>query len=104
MTLTVGAVLAPPALLTVAVPLVVAGEVSEGVVAGPAVGGAGLAVVVFIAQYVVGVTQLALVAEVHVLGPFLPDCQPAAGRQPADEVVLVVWRKEGRHDVCLLTS
>lgn len=93
--LTVRAVLAPPALQAAAAPVVIAGVVAKGVVAGPAVGGAGLTVVVLSAHYVVGVTQLALVAKVHVLGPLLPDGQPAAGRQPADEVVLVLWVNEG---------
>lgn len=101
-TLTISAVLAPPALLAAAAPVVVAGVVAEGVVAGPAVGGAGLAVVVLVAHHVVGVAQLALVAEVHVLGPFLTDGQPAAGGQPADEVVLVLWRNEGRDETLLL--
>lgn len=77
------------------VPLVVAGVVAEGVVAGSAVGGAGLAVVVLVTHHVVGVAQLALVAKVHVLGPLLADGQPAAGRQTADEVVLVLWRNKG---------
>lgn len=99
--LTLSAVLAPPALQALAVPLVVAGEVSEGVVAGPAVGGARLAVVELVAHHVVGVTQLALVAKVHVLGPFLTHGQPAAGRQPADEVVLVLWVKRGRRCYCV---
>lgn len=78
-----------------AVPLVVAGVVAEGVVAGPAVGGAGLAVVILVAHHVVGVAQLALVAGVHVLGPFVPNGQPTTLRQPADQVVLVLWMNEG---------
>lgn len=96
LTLTVRAVLVPPALLAAAVPFVVAGVVAEGVVAGPAVGGAGLTVVVLVAHHMVGVAELALVAKMHVLGPFLPDSQAAAGRQPADEVVLVLCMNEGR--------
>jgi len=89
--LTVRAVLALPALQAVTFPLAVAVVVAEGVVAGPAVAGAGLSVVVLAAHHVVGVTQLALVAKVHVLGPFIPNCQLPAGRHPTDEVVLVLW-------------
>lgn len=74
-----------------AVPLVVTVVVAERVVAGPAVGGAGLAVVELIAHHVIRVAELALIAKVHVLGPVLPDGQPAARRQPADQVVLVLW-------------
>lgn len=93
--LTVRAVITRPALQAVAVPIIVAGVVAEGVVARPAVGGAGLSVVVLVAHNMVGVAELALVAKVHVLGPFLPYVQPAAGRQPAYEVVLVLWMNEG---------
>lgn len=94
--LTLNAVFSLPALQAVALPVIVAGEVSPGVVSGPAVGGAGLSVVVLITHDVVGVAQLALVAKVNVLGPFLPHRQLAAGRQPADEVVLVPWMNEQR--------
>lgn len=97
LTLTLSAVLATPALLAAAVPVVVAGVVAEGVVTGPAVGGAGLTMVVLVTHHMVGVAQLTLVAKVHVLGPFLPDSQTAAGCQPADEVVLVLWMNEGRN-------
>lgn len=90
-TLTVRAVLPRPAVLAAPVALAVAGVVAEGVVAGPAVGGASLAVVVLAADHVVRVAQLALVAEVDVLGPVLPHGQSAAGRQATDEVVLVLW-------------
>lgn len=96
--LTVAAVFALPAPEAAPIPVIVTGEVAEGVVAGAAVGGAGLAVVVLVAHHMVGITKLTLVAGVHVLGPSLPDGQPAAGRQPADEVVLVLWMNEGRGD------
>ncbi len=94
LTLTIRAVLAAPALLTAAVPFVVASPVAKGVIAGPAEGGAELAMIVFITHHVVRVAQLALVAEVHILGPIMPHSQPAAGRQPADEVVLALWMNE----------
>lgn len=68
---------------------------AEGVVAGPAVRGAGLAVIVLVAHHVVRVAQLALVAKVHVLGPVVADGQSAPGRQPAHEVVLVFWMSGG---------
>lgn len=88
--LTLGAVLAAPALLTDPPPIGVAAEVSEGVVAGPTVGGARLAVVELVAHHVVGVAQLALVAIVHVLRPVGAHGQLAARGQPADQVVLVL--------------
>lgn len=94
--LTVTAVFSLPALQAVAVPVVVAGEVSPGVVTGSAVSGALFAVVVLIAHDVVGVTQLALVGGVDVLGPLVPDRQFAAGGQTADEVVLVLCMNEQR--------
>lgn len=94
--LTIRAVLAAPALQALAVPLGVAGEVSEGVVPGPAVGAAGLPVVVLVADHTVGVTELALVPNVHILGPFLSDGQPASGRQSVHKVVLLLWVNKGR--------
>lgn len=73
--------------------LVVAAVVAQAVVAGLAEGGADLAVVVLVADHVVGVAQLALVAGVDVLGPFLSR-QLEVGGEAADHVVLVLWRKE----------
>lgn len=64
---------------------------AEGVIAGPAVVGAGHAVVVLVADYVVGVVELALAVQVLAPGPLTPQGQVAAGRRPADEVVLVFW-------------
>lgn len=94
--LTDRAVLATPALQAVTVPFDVAGEVSKSVVTGSAVGGTGFAMVVLVAYHTVGVTQLALVPKVLILGPFLSDGQPVSGRQSADEVVLVLWVDEVR--------
>lgn len=71
------AVLARPALLALAVPLVITCEMAEGVIAGPAVCRAGFAVVMLIAHHMVRVAQLTLVSEMHITGPFLPDGQPA---------------------------
>lgn len=88
--LTLAAVLAAPALLTDPLPVAVAAEVSERVVAGATVGGARLAVVELVAHHVVGVAQLALVAEVHVLRPALTHGLLAVGGQAADQVVLVL--------------
>lgn len=99
------AVIATPALQAVAVPLCVTGEVAEDVVAGLAEGGAGGAIVVFVAHGAVGVTELTLVAEVLVLGPVLSHGEPAARGQSTDKVVLVLWmneRKSGEfhHEIC----
>lgn len=63
---------------------------AQRVVPGAAVVRAPLPEVVLVAEDVVGVTQLALLAEVHVLGPVLADRQPPLGGQTADQVVLVV--------------
>lgn len=93
--LTVGAVLAAPALLTDFVALAVTAEVPQLVVPGPAVGGARLAVVELVAHHVVGVAQLAVVANVHVLRPRRTHGQLAAGGQPAEQVVLVLWGDKG---------
>lgn len=88
--LTVGAVLAAPALLADPPPVSVAAEVAKGVVAGSAVGGARLPVVELVAHHVVGVAQLALVAQVHILRPVWAHAQLAACGQTADQVVLVL--------------
>lgn len=87
-----GAVLSGPSLQTDPVPRLVAGVVAEGVVARAAVGRALRPVVVFVTEHVVGVPELALVTEVHVLGPLLSNGESAAGRQAADQIVLVICR------------
>lgn len=93
--LTLRAVVSLPALQTDAVPLLVAGVVAQRVIPWSAVVGAPVPKVVLVAEDVVGVTQLTLLPEVHVLGPVLPNGEPPLGRQTTDQVVLVVWRGEG---------
>lgn len=93
--LTVGAVLAAPALLADFAALLVTAEVPQLVVPGAAVGGARLAVVELVAHHVVGVAQLAVVGGVHVLRPRLAHGQLAAGGQAADQVALVLWGDKG---------
>lgn len=88
--LTLRAVVSLPALQAESVALLVAGVVTKRVVSGSAVVRASLPEVVLVAEDVVGITQLALLAKVHVLRPVLADCQSPLGRQTADEVVLVV--------------
>lgn len=88
--LTLRAVVSLPALQTDAVALLVTRVVAQRVVPGPAVVRASVAKVVVVAEDVVGITQLALLAEMHVLGPVLADGESPLGRQAADEVVLVV--------------
>lgn len=90
-TLTLRAVVPLPPFQADAVALLVAGVVAQRVVPRPAVLGATVPKVVLVTEDVVGVAQLALLAEVHVLGPVLADGQPPPGRQAAHEVVLVVW-------------
>lgn len=75
LTLTFRAVVSFPALQTDAVSLVVAGVVSERVVPRPTVICAAISEVILVAEDVVGVAQLALLAEVHVLGPVLANGQ-----------------------------
>lgn len=67
---------------------------SERVVPRPAVVSAAVSEVILVAEDVVGVAQLALLAEVHVLGPVLADGQPPPRGQAAHQVVLVVCREE----------
>lgn len=88
--LTLGAVVSLPALQTDAVPLLVAGVVAQRVVPGPAVVRAAVSEVEVVAEDVEGVAQLALLPEVHVLGPVLADGQPPARGQAAHQVVVVV--------------
>lgn len=88
--LTLRAVVSPPALQAEPVALLVAGVVAQRVVPGAAVVGAALPEVELVAEDVVGITQLALLAKVHVLRPVLADGQSPLGGQTADEVVLVV--------------
>lgn len=80
--LTLRAVLSPPALHAVAAALLVADEVAVGVVAGAAEGGAGVAVVEAVTDHAVGVQQLRLVLR---LGPLRPHAEGAAGRCAAQE-------------------
>jgi len=92
--LTLRAVVPLPALQADAVALLVAGVVAQRVIPRPAVLSASVPEVVLVAEDVVGVAQLALLAEVHVLGPVLADGKPPPGRQAAHEVVLVVCGEE----------
>lgn len=69
---------------------------AQRVVSGTAVVRAAVSEVELVAEDVVGVAQLALLAEVHVLGPVLSDGQPPPGRQAAHQVVLVVCGEKGR--------
>lgn len=94
-TLTIRAVLSAPSIQAATFPLLVAGVVAEGVIAGPTVGGAGLAVVVLITHHVVRVAQLTLVTKVDVLGPLLSYSEVTACGQATDEVVLVFWKGSG---------
>lgn len=89
-TLTFRAVVSFPALQTNAVALLIAGVVSERVVPRPAVISAAVSEVILVAEDVVGVAQLALLAEVHVLGPVLADGQPSPRGQATHQVVLVI--------------
>lgn len=89
-TLTFRAVVSFPALQTDAVALIIAGVVSQRVVSRPTVISAAVSEVILVAEDVVGVAQLALLAEVHVLRPVLTDGQPPPGRQATHQVVLVV--------------
>lgn len=68
---------------------------AQRVVSWPAVVGAAVSEVVLVAEDVVGVAQLALLAKVHVLGPVFSDGKSPPGRQAAHEVVLVVCGEEG---------
>lgn len=70
--------------------LIVADEVAVGVVARPAEGRAGLAVVEPVADHAVGVMQLRLVLR---LGPLLPHAEGAAGRCPAQEAAWSFWMR-----------
>lgn len=88
--LTLRAVVSLPALQTDAVALLVTSVVTQRVVPGSAVVRASVPEVVLVAEDVVGITQLALLAKVHVLGPVLADGESPLGRQATDEVVLVV--------------
>ncbi len=94
--LTLRAVVSLPALQADAVALFVAGVVAQRVVSRPAVVSAAVSKVELVAEDVVGVAQLALLAEVHVLGPVLTDGKSPPGRQTAHKVVLVVCRGKGR--------
>lgn len=93
--LTLRAVVSLPALQAYAVSLLVAGVVAQCVVPRSAVVSAAVSKVVVVAEDVVGVPQLALLAKVHVLGPVLTDGKSPPGRQTAHEVVLVVCREKG---------
>lgn len=81
--LTFRAVVSLPAFEADAVALFVAGVVAQRVVPGPAVVSAAVSEVVLVTEHVVGVTQLALLTEVHVLGPVLSDGQSPPGSQAA---------------------
>lgn len=88
--LTLRAVVSLPALQTDAVALLVTGVVTQRVVSRSAVVRASVPKVVLVTEDVVGITQLALLAKMHVLGPVLSDGESPLGRQTTDEVVLVV--------------
>lgn len=88
--LTLRAVVSLPALQTDAVALLVTGVVTQRVVSWSAVVRASVPRVELVAEDVVGITQLALLAKMHVLGPVLADGESPLGRQTTDEVVLVV--------------
>lgn len=93
-TLTLRTVVSLPALQTDAIALLVAGVVTQGVVSGPAVFRTAVSEVVLVAENVVGVAQLALLSEVHILRPVFSDGKSSPGRQTAHQVVLVVWGGE----------
>lgn len=80
----IGAVFPAPAAEALSGALLVAGVVSESVIAGAAVGGAGFSVVKLAAHYVVGKAQLAPIAIVDVLGPLLSDAEAAVSGQAHD--------------------
>lgn len=70
----------------------VARVVAEGVVPGPTVVGAAVAVIVLITDDVIGVAQLAVLSLAHILGRILSDGQRSLGGQTTDEVVLVLCK------------
>lgn len=88
--LTLRTVVPLPAVQADADALLVAGVVPQRVVPRPAVVRAAVSKVELVTEDVVGVAQLALLPEVHILGPVLADGQPPPGRQTAHEVVLIV--------------
>lgn len=90
LTLTLRAVVSLPALQADAVAVLVTGVVTQRVVSWSAVVRASVAKVVLVTEDVIGVTQLALLSKVHVLGPVLADGEPPLGRQATHKVVLVV--------------
>lgn len=87
---TLRAVVSLPALQTNSVALLITGVVTQRVVSWSAVFRASVPKVVLVTEDMVGITQLALLAKMHVLGPVLADGESPLGRQTTDEIVLVV--------------
>lgn len=90
LSLTLRAVVSLPALQTDAVALLITGVVAQRVVSWSAVVRASVPKVKLVTEDVIGVTQLALLAKVHILGPVLTDGESPLGRQTTHKVVLVV--------------
>lgn len=90
LSLTLRAVVSLPALQTDAVALLITGVVAQRVVSWSAIVRASVPKVKLVTEDVIGVTQLALLAEVHILGPVLTDGESPLGRQTTHKVVLVV--------------
>lgn len=90
LSLTLRAVVSLPALQTDAVALLITGVVTQRVVSWSAVVRASVPEVKLVTEDVIGVTQLALLAKVHILGPVLTDGESPLSRQTTHKVVLVV--------------
>jgi len=94
-TLTLSAVLALPAWVADLLATLSTGEVTEGVVTGPAEDRAAFPVVVLITHKAIGVLEVGAAAAVQVLGPLLAHRQVPLGGQAADEALGVFCTRAG---------
>lgn len=98
-TLTLSAVLAFPARVADFLATLSTGEVTKGIIPGPAEDGAAFSVVVLVAHEAIGVLEVGAAAAVQVLGPLFTHCQVSLGGQAADEALRVFCGKVERRVV-----
>jgi len=93
-TLTFSAVLSLPAGDADDLAALAAGEVAEGVVAGPAEHGAALAVVVLVTHEAVRVAQLSAAGALLVADPLVAHGQVTLRGDAANQALWVIWKGE----------
>lgn len=92
--LTFSAVLALPAGVAYDFPALAAGKVPKSIVSRPAEDRAAFAIVVFIAQEAVGVTQLSSGDCLHVLRPLFSHSKVPLSGDPTDQTLRVVCKSQ----------